>query len=369
MTVPFNDLSRALSAESSFLLNAMASVVASGRCVLGAEVEQFEAEFATYLGTRSVIGVANGTDALELALRAVGVGPGSRVLTCANAGFYASTAIHVLGAQPVYVDIDPSTLLMDPEALERAGPQSAIALVLTHLYGRMADVPRVRSWCREHGLRLIEDCAQAHGAAADWGRAGAHGDIGCFSFYPTKNLGALGDGGALSTSDDGLAKRARRLRQYGWDRKYEVSLRGGRNSRLDELQAAVLRKRLSSLDHNNARRREIASRYSKQIVNPAIVCPAPASFASEAHVAHLYVVRTSRRDDLRDYLAKHGIGCDAHYPVPDHLQPAYLETEAKCRLPATERACAEVLSLPCFPELRDDEVDAVVTVCNDWKPQ
>lgn len=332
-------------------------VVDSGWYVLGPQVRAFETAFAHYVGVSHAVGVANGTDALSLAMRALGVGRGQRVATVANAGGYASTAIRLLGAEPSYVDIDPQRLTMDPGSLalllQHAPPA---AVVVTHLYGRMADVGPIAAMCRQAGVPLIEDCAQAHGARHESRSAGAWGAIGCFSFYPTKNLGALGDGGAVVTDDATLAERVRALRQYGWHRKYEVALRGGTNSRLDELQAAVLLAKLPRLDAANDERRAVATRYSAAFADLPLVCPPP---LGADYVAHLYVVRTPQRAALQAHLAEHGVSCDVHYPVPDHRQPAWAAADAP-RLPATEAACAEVLSLPCYAGLSDEQVQGVI---------
>jgi dTDP-4-amino-4,6-dideoxygalactose transaminase len=266
---------------------------------------------------------------------------------------------------PAYVEIDEATLLMDPEALVAGLGARTRAVILTHLYGRLADVASIARIARERGVALIEDCAQAHGARAAGGMAGTHGVLGCFSFYPTKNLGAIGDAGAVVTGDRALAAKLRALRTYGWGAKYHCTMEGGMNSRMDELQAAVLRVKLPRLDGWNRRRRDIAARYGKAIRHPDIVLPPPASAGSD--VAHLFVVRTAQRDALRGHLEATGVATDVHYPIPDHRQPG-AGAASPSGLPRTERACAEVLSLPCYPELTDAEIDAVATACNQWRP-
>jgi dTDP-4-amino-4,6-dideoxygalactose transaminase len=364
MPIPLNDLRRVNAPHSAALEAAFARVVGRGAFVLGDEVVSFEREFAAYCGTGHAVGVANGTDALELALRALGVGAGDQVATVANAAMYATTAIRSTGARPRYVDIDEADLLMSPAALDARLDPAVRAIVVTHLYGRLAPMNEILDIAARRGVPVIEDCAQAHGAVRDGVRAGAFGAAGCFSFYPTKNLGALGDGGAVVTSDTGLAARVRSLRQYGWGAKYRVEHEGGRNSRLDELQAAFLRARLPSLDAENALRRAIVDAYRCGIAHPAIRTP---SAAGPDCVAHLAVVRSPHRDALRDHLVSRGIGCDVHYPLPDHRQPGGGDARP-APLPATERACAEVLTLPCFPGLSDAEVSAVVDACNAWTP-
>jgi dTDP-4-amino-4,6-dideoxygalactose transaminase len=371
--IALNDLSRHHAPLRAELDAAIARVNDRGWYILGPEVEAFEREFATYCGSAECVAVGNGTDALELALRALAIGPGDEVATTANAGMYATTAIRAAGAVPAYVEIDGTTLLMDPAALAAGlGPRTR-AVIVTHLYGRVADLDALVRIARERGIPLIEDCAQAHGATAGGVMAGTRATLGCFSFYPTKNLGALGDAGAVVTGDPALAAKLRALRTYGWGAKYHCTMAGGINSRMDELQAAVLRVKLPHLDGWNRRRREIAARYAEKIRHPDIVlaysppAPAPPSAGATADVVHLYVVRTRSRDSLRAHLAAAGVATDIHYPVPDHRQPGAGIVPA-AGLPQTERACAEVLSLPCYPELTDAEVDQVAAVCNRWQP-
>ena len=341
-----------------------ARVLASNWYILGKEVATFERDFAAYCGVNHGIGLANGTDALELALRAVGVGPGKQVLLAANAGFYGSTAVNLVGARPVYVDVTASSLTLDPQrvdtSLKKYRPQ---AIILTHLYGQLADVEEISALARQHGVALIEDCAQSHGALRNGQRAGSFGDIGCFSFYPTKNLGALGDGGAVVCRDDRLASKLLSLRQYGWGRKYHNDMPLGRNSRLDELQAAVLNDKLPTLDADNHRRREIARFYQNALDGLPLKLP-PST--SEDYVAHLYVVRTARRDALRQYLGECGVATDIHYPVPDHLQPACAEPGHAGNLPETEKGCATVLSLPCYPGLPQSAMARVASAVRDF---
>jgi dTDP-4-amino-4,6-dideoxygalactose transaminase len=363
--IALNDLARHHAPLAAELEAAMARVHARGWYILGPEVAAFEHEFAAYVGAAECVAVANGTDALELALRALAIGPGDAVATVANAGMYSTTAIRAAGATPTYVEIDASTLQMDPAALAAALTPRTRALIVTHLYGRFAHIDLLGQIARERGVALIEDCAQAHGARIAGGMAGSHGRLGCFSFYPTKNLGALGDAGAIVTGDRDLASRLRALRTYGWGTKYHCTMEGGMNSRMDELQAAVLRAKLPHLDDWNRRRREVAARYAAAIRHPAITLSPPV--ADESNVAHLYVVRTKERHSLRAHLAEAGVATDVHYPVPDHRQPGAGETPPQ-GLVHTERACAEVLSLPCYPELTDPEIDAVATACNRWPP-
>ncbi len=348
--IPVNDLKRRIAPLAPELEAAAARVIAGGRYILGEACARFEAEFAAYCGVAHGIGVGNGTDALELSLRALGIGPDARVATTANAGMYASVAILAAGARPVYVDIDAATLTMDPAALRAAGPVEAV--IVTHLYGRMADMPAILA--ASGGAPVIEDCAQAHGAELDGRKAGSWGALGSFSFYPTKNLGALGDGGAVVTADPDLAERVRRLRQYGWSARYQAELTGGRNSRLDEIQAAALSVMLPYLDGWNARRRAIVAGYRAALNSDAIVFPADP--LSPAYVGHLCVVRSPRRDAIRAALDASGVQTDLHYPLPDYRQAAVLAvTGAQPALPETERASAEVFTLPCCPERADSD--------------
>jgi dTDP-4-amino-4,6-dideoxygalactose transaminase len=352
-TVPINDLKRWSIRHAPALRRAFDSVVQRGWYVLGPEVEAFEQEFADYCGVRHAIGVANGTDALELALRAAGIQAGDGVLTVANAGLYASIAILSAGAKPIYVDVAPDTITMSSDALRDAVGQGARAVIITHLYGRLAEVEALIAFARERRLVVIEDCAQAHGAQRNGRRAGAFGDVAAFSFYPTKNLGALGDGGAVVTSLPEIAAQVRRLRQYGWVGKYIAETAGGRNSRLDELQAAILRERLPQLDDDNRRRRAIAESY---VTRAGRHSGLPPSVDHEDYVAHLFVVRRQHRDRIAALLRDDGVQTAVHYPIPDYRQRALHGVVAARALPETESACSEVLTLPCFPEMSDEEV-------------
>lgn len=349
--------------DEALVKSALEAVLDSGRYILGPQVQKFESEFARWNGVRFAVGVATGTDAIELALRALHIGQGSRVITVANAGGYSTTAIRACGATAIYAEIEPDTLLIDPASLQNLLLQKPHALILTHLYGKLAHPEQIVALCREAGVPVVEDCAQAHGAAIDGRRAGSFGDLGCYSFYPTKNLGALGDGGAVVTQDEVLAERVRTLRQYGWSKKYVVHIDGGRNSRLDELQAAILLAKLPRLDSDNARRRVIAARYNEAIQNSEVQILKGRGGSDD--VVHLYVVRCARRDALRAYLSRHGIESDVHYPVPDHLQPAWLATP-NSSLPVTEAAANAVLSLPCNPTMHEEEVKRVIDACNSY---
>jgi len=363
--VPINALDRHVAPLREALADAYNAVVGSGYYVLGPQVKAFEVEFADFCGVSDCVGVANGTDALELGLRSIGIKQGNRVGLVANAAMYGTTAVLACGAEPVFVDVDPATCNLDPRALEDRLAASPIdALIVTHLYGRLADMSAILALADKYGFVIFEDCAQAHGARDASGlRAGSFGKAASFSFYPTKNLGAIGDGGAVVTSDPAIADTARKLRQYGWTAKYRNELPGGRNSRLDELQASFLRVALPNVDRWNAARRAIANRYSREICNPKIQVPAA---GGEEYAAHLYVVKALQRSELRRHLANAGVGSDIHYPVADHRQPLFGDRFCATTLPVTESTCETVLTLPCFPELTDDEATQVISACNSF---
>jgi dTDP-4-amino-4,6-dideoxygalactose transaminase len=339
------------------LVGAVQRVLDSNWYVLGNEVTSFEREFAQYVGSTECVSLANGTDALELALRALGVTPQDTVACVANAGFYGSTAIHSVGANPLYVDVDPVSLNMATSSLRGALRHKPKVVIVTHLYGQMAEIEALAQMAREAGAAVIEDCAQSHGAMRAGRRVGSIGDIGCFSFYPTKNLGALGDGGAVTCNDAALATKVRTLRQYGWSTKYCVATRNGRNSRLDEMQAAILRDKLKKLDGWNAQRREIAAKYNAAFV--ALPLTLPASVGDD-YVAHLYVVRVEAREAFREHLRSRNVATDVHYPIADNRQPAYPDARLSGSLAHTESACNSVVSLPCFPGLSKAQVTEVI---------
>jgi len=345
---------------------AVARVLQSGWYILGQEVRAFEAEFATWLGTAAAVSCGNGTDALAIALRALGVGPGASVVTVSHTAVATVAAIEMVGATPVLIDIEPDYYTMDPRELAEvlahppAGVPPIRAVIPVHLYGQPAALPPIIAACRQYGVPVIEDCAQAHGATLDGAKAGTFAEIATFSFYPTKNLGALGDGGMLATANPKLGTDIAALRQYGW-RTHYVSDAVGVNSRLDELQAAILRVKLAHLDVQNARRRSIAAAYAGALDGKSL---APAVRAGAGHVFHLYVLRSQERASLQARLREAGIGTGIHYAMPVHLQPAYRGRialgPACCR--ATEIAAGQVLSLPMYPELTDGQVAHICDV-------
>ena len=332
-------------------------VLDSGWYILGEEVRAFEAEFAAYVGVKFAIGVGSGTEALHLALRACDIGPGDEVITVSHTAVATVAAIELCGATPVLVDIDADRYTLDPEKLPGLLTPRTKAIVPVHLYGQPAEMAPTLEIAHQHGLKVIEDCAQAHGATYQGQRVGSWGDLGCFSFYPTKNLGALGDGGMVVTDDAALAEKARLMREYGWAERYVSHIRGW-NSRLDELQAAVLRVKLRCLDGDNAARARLATLYNQLLADTDLTLPV--EHPGSNHVYHLYVIRTKRRDELQAFLREQGIGTLVHYPVPVHLQPAYRgRLSGSNDLPETERAAREVLSLPMYPELAESDVKVV----------
>jgi dTDP-4-amino-4,6-dideoxygalactose transaminase len=355
MTIPVNDLLRGFNSHRGELLAALVRVAESGWYVQGPEHEAFQNEFAEFTGTAHCVGVASGTDALELAIRAVGEGREGAVLTAANAGGYTTTAARRAGRDVTYADVDPTHLCLSPGSVEPVLEGVAICVV-THLYGRMAPIEQIAELCHDHGVGVIEDCAQSVGAERGGRKAGSFGDAATFSFYPTKNLGALGDGGAVGTSNPELAASLRRLRQYGWTSKYSIGVDGGRNSRLDEMQAAVLRTRLPHLRAWNERRRQIINCYAVAAEGtPLTILPV----GGEDHAGHLAVGLTPFRDEVAVKLAAAGVRTDVHYPIPDHLQPAFAGEFADVSLPITEETAGRLITLPCFAELTDAEVEQV----------
>lgn len=356
--VPFLDLKAIMAAEQAALRAAFDRVLESGWYILGTEVSQFETEWAGYCNAAQAVGVANGLDALVLALRGLGIGPGDEVIVPSNTYIASWLAVTQVGAVPVPVEPCESSYVIDPAQIAAAITPRTRAIMPVHLYGQAADLDAVLAVARAHGLKVVEDAAQAHGATYRGQRVGSHGDAVCWSFYPGKNLGCLGDGGAVTTNDPALADRLRTLRNYGSKRKYHNDVIGY-NSRLDELQAAILRARLPLLDAANARRRSVADRYLAGLAGTTLVLPQVAT--ENDHVWHLFVVRHPDRDALATRLAAQGIGTVIHYPVPPHRQPAYADLGIpEGALPVAERIHAEVLSLPMGPTMVDADVDRVI---------
>jgi dTDP-3-amino-3,4,6-trideoxy-alpha-D-glucose transaminase len=345
---------------------AISRVLADGRYILGDQVAKFEEEFASYLGVGHAVGVGSGTEALHLALTACGVLPGDEVITVSHTAVATIVAIAMCGATPVFVDIEPKFFTLDPTKLERAINRKTKVIIPVHIYGQPAELDSITSIANRHGIIVLEDCAQAHGAIYKDRFVGTWGDLACFSFYPTKNLGALGDGGIVVTSDGELARKLRLLREYGWSERYVSEVKGW-NSRLDEIQAAVLRVKLKYLNADNDRRIFLAETYSNELVS----CPnfgLPEKRFGAKHVYHLYVIRSKSRNELKSHLGVKGINTLIHYPVPVHRQSAFLEySPDTSELTQTEQASEEVLSLPIYPELTSEEQLSVIQALHSFE--
>jgi dTDP-4-amino-4,6-dideoxygalactose transaminase len=364
--IPFVDLHRQYLPLRHQIHEAIGAILDGMQLFLGPNVRAFEREYADYLDAPDFVGIADGTTALHLALRACGVGPGDEVITVSNTFFATVEAIALAGATPVFVEVDPLSLTMDVDAAEAAITPRTRALLPVHLYGRLADMPAITSVAHRRGLRVIEDACQAHGACLEGQAAGTFGDAGCFSFYYSKNLGAYGEAGGVVTGDAEVARRLRMLRDHGSLRRYHHDAIGT-NARLDEIQAAVLRIKLPHLDHWNEARRRHASLYNSLLSGTPIQLPVS---SGPGHVFHLYVIQTPDRDALRDFLNQRGIQTGIHYPVPCHLQPACSSfSGAEKRLPLTEAAAREILSLPMFPEMSDDEIGRVAGAVREFFSQ
>ena len=357
--VPFLDLKAHHAPLRAEFDQAIGEVIDSGAFAGGPFVAQFENEFAAFCGSRHAIGVGNGTDALWLALLACGIGPGDEVITVPNTFMATAEAITYSGASPVFVDVDQHTYTMDPALLEKARTSRTKAVIPVHLFGQVADMDPILSFGRKHGLFVIEDAAQAHGAEYKGRKAGSLGDAGCFSFYPGKNLGAFGEAGAVVTNDDKLQEKIRILRDHGQVRKYYHSMVGW-NGRMDAIQAAILRIKLRHLDQANHQRRVHASQYNRLFRGLEEV-KSPFEAAYGRHVYHIYSIRVRERNEIMRLLQEKGIGCGIHYPVPIHLQEAYRGLgHGKGAFPVAEQTCAEFISLPMFPELTEAQVNLVV---------
>ncbi len=355
--VPFVDLKAQYQTIKSEIEAAISRVVESGRYILGPEVENFEKDFAEYVGARFCVGVNSGTAALQLALMATGVGATDEVIVPANTFFATAETVSTAGARPVFVDADAVAYTIDVSKIENAITPRTRAIIPVHLYGQPADLDPIFEIARRHNLSVIEDAAQAHGAEYKGHRVGALGDVGCFSFYPAKNLGAYGDAGAIVTDDDMVARRIRLLRDHGSDRKYYHEI-VGYNFRLETLQAAVLAVKLRHLESWTRLRRRHAAQYHELLKTSSLVLPRELEYAR--HVYHLYVVQSDRRDELQRKLAAAGVQTGIHYPVPIHLQPAYSSLGYRAGdFPETEKQSQRLLSLPMFAELTDEQINLV----------
>lgn len=357
--IPVNDLKRSWIATSPAVQDAVLRVLRSGWYIRGPEHEAFERELAQALKVDHAVALANGTDALVLAMQALELAPGSEIVMAANCGGYAASAASQAGLSVVYADVDPGNLLMTRETLAAVAGSSTRAVVVTHLYGNVADMEAIAEYCRPHDILIIEDCAQSIGAPGSV----SHAAVATLSFYPTKNLGAAGDAGAVLTNSSVIADTVRSLREYGWAPKYTVSASRGRNSRMDELQAAVLRIGLGEFRHLTAARLGILRRYAAVVEDSDVTLVTGAGCET---VAHLAVVRTSSRERLRASLRAEGISSEVHYPVPDHRQPGLPAAVRFTDLDVTELAAEEILTLPCFPTMTEDEIGLVASVLRDF---
>ncbi len=362
MNIPFFDLTQQYETIQAEIDAATARVLKGGWYILGPEVKAFEKEFADYLGVKYAIGVGSGTEAIHIALLALGVGAGDEVITVPNTAVATVAAIELTGARPVLVDVRDDTMLMDVEKIEHAITPRTKAIIPVHLFGQSCDLDPILEIARAKNIYVLEDCAQAHGATYRGKRVGSIGDLAAFSFYPTKNLGAYGDGGAITTNDPALAERVNLLRQYGWRERYLSDIKG-MNSRLDELQAAILRVKLRHLDAWNQARRERAALYTELL---RTVTP-PREMPYGEAVYHLYVVQSKKRDALVEYLKTRGIGTMIQYPHTIHLQPAYTNLGYRQGdLPVSERLAREIVSLPLYPELSLENVRMIASIVNQF---
>jgi len=358
MKIPFGNLKRQYQKLKPIIDQATQEVYDHGWFVLGNQVQSFENNFAQYCGAKYGVGVGSGTAALHLALVASGVEYGDEVITAANTCIPTLSAISLAGAVPILVDIDEITYTINPFLIPERITSKTKAIVPVHLYGQCANMNPILEIARQYDLAVIEDCAQAHGSIYKNQMAGTMGDVGCFSFYPSKNLGAFGDGGLVLTNNPDIAEKVTKLRNYGQEERYYHSIKGF-NSRLDELQAAILNAKLPYLNSWNQRRREIAQRYHQAFSTTGIVCPL--EDAERLHIYHLYVIRVSQRDRFQQLLQEEGITTIIHYPIPVHLQKCYTECREQSRfLPITEKLASEIVSLPLYPELTDGEVNYII---------
>lgn len=370
-TIPINDLKRVFAEQSPDFIQALQVVLESGWWLNGSQTKSFCEAFASYIGVNDCLAVANGTDALEIAMRAIIAArtqPGTEVITVANAGGYSSVACRLVGLTPVYADIEEASQLVSLESVMAAVCQKTALIVVTHLYGGVVDVPRLRSLLDDAGygnVPIVEDCAQSHGVKLGKCVAGSMGNIATFSFYPTKNLGAFGDGGAIASSDPRLMNRCRQLHQYGWSSKYTIGVAQGRNSRIDEVQAAFLNKLLPGLDKANERRVAILDRYEKECRHGVRVVR-----SEKGTVAHLAVVLCEERDQLRNHLARHNIQSDIHYPILDCDQAGWKTLPQRLSptgIPVSRTSVSQLVTLPCFPNLTDGEIAQIGNALRAWE--
>ena len=358
--IKLNDFKRENKVIGKDLIKAFKGVLESGSFIMGEQTEKFEHEFSNYIGTRYGVGVNSGSDALYLSIKVLGIGKGAEVLTVSHTMISTADAISRNGAKPVFVDVNPKTYTMDPSDLEQKITPKTKAILPVHLYGHTSNMGKIKEIAESNGLAIIEDACQAHGAEYNGKKLGSLGTLGCFSFYPTKNLGACGDGGMVLTNDEDLANKLTKLRNYGQSQKYHYDLRGI-NSRLDEVQAAILRQKLPYLEERNRRRRQIAKLYNELLEDSTVIRPVEENYAK--HIYHLYVIQHKRRNKLQAYLSKKKVQTLIHYPIPVHKQKVY---QTKDKLPCTEKLCEEILSLPMNPWLLDEEVEKISKIIGDF---
>ncbi len=364
MSVPFLDLKRQYAAIKPEIDTAVADVIETQQFVMGARTEKFEKSFAAYCGTKHAEGVNSGTAALHLALLALGIGPGDEVITCPNSFFATAEAITAAGAKPVFADINPESFCMEPEQLRKKISEKTKAAIPVHLYGQTADMEPILEVCNERGVHVIEDACQAHGADYKGKKAGSMGIISCFSFYPGKNLGAYGEGGACTTSDSELDEKIRLLRAHGENPKHRHRIQGF-NFRLEEIQSAVLNIKLKHLDSWNDKRRKNAALYENLLQDSEVKNPKEMPYGK--HIYHIYSIRSQRRNELAEFLKQKGIATGIHYPTPIHLQEAYTSLGYKPgSVPNCEKAAGEILSLPMFAELTAEEIEAVAAAIKEF---
>jgi len=357
--IPFIDFKTEYAEISEEITETVQKVLKSGWFILGEEVKRFEEDFSKYIGTKYSVGVNSGSDALFLALKVLGIGEGDEVITVSHTFISTVDAIMRNGARPVFVDIEPDTYCIDVSKIEKKITNKTKAILPVHLYGHPADMEPIMKLAEKYNLFVIEDACQAHGAEYKGKKVGSIGDLGCFSFYAVKNLGAYGDGGIVVTNDKELAEKLKKFRNYGSSQKYHQDFIGI-NSRLDEIQAAILRVKLKYLEEWNKKRRIVANTYNNQLKNTGIILPIERNFAK--HVYHLYVIRCKNRDMLQQYLQKNGIQTQIHYPIPVHRQKAYLRLGHDSCLTITENVCNEILSLPMHPWISEEEISQIVKV-------
>lgn len=363
LNIPFGDLKRNYQSLQTEIDAMTKHIYETGWFVLGKEGERFEQNFANYCGAKYAVGVGSGTEALHLALLAIGIKTGDEVITVANTCVPTITAVTFAQANPIFIDINPQTYTIDIKQIETRITDKTKAILPVHLYGQCAEMNPILQLAQQYDLMVIEDCAQAHGACYLGQKAGTMGDAGCYSFYPSKNLGCFGDGGMVVTNDESIAEKVRQLRNYGQRERYYHSIKGF-NSRLDELQAGILNVKLPHLDRLNNRRREIAEKYHQLLQKFNITCPQ--NHPDCYHVYHLYVIRVKNRELFQQLLVEKGINTLIHYPIPVHLQDSYPECRLQSEyLPITEKFSSEIVSLPLYPDLTDEEVDYILEVLND----